>query len=63
MRTGKSTFKIWQSPKNGRWYWHLRNEFGEIYANHGGLNSKRTARAGIDSVKRNAPNAVIEEVK
>ena len=57
---GKKVFEIWQSKKNGKWYWHLKNEFGEVYAHHGGLDSRKTAVQGCQSVQFNASVAVIK---
>lgn len=59
MSNNRKVFEVWQSKKNGKWYWHLKNEFGEIYAHHGNLDSKRTAMEGCQSVQNNARLAKI----
>ncbi len=51
-------FTVFQG-KNGKWYWHLKNEFGTIYAHGGNLERERTAVEACESVQANASGAVI----
>ena len=55
-------FELYQSS-NGEYGWRLRADNGNIIATGGeGYASKATAKAGIESVKKNAPAAAVEEV-
>jgi len=58
MSTNKQ-FTVFQSKKNGKWYWNLKNEFQIIYAHGGHLDSKQTAIEACQSVQSNAPIARI----
>ena len=50
-------FELYQSS-NGEYRWRLRADNGNIIATGGeGYASKATAKAGIESVKKNAPAA------
>ena len=55
-------FELYQSP-NGEFRWRLRADNGNIIATGGeGYASKASAKAGIESVRKNAPGASVEEV-
>ncbi|MFC9559861.1 YegP family protein [Agromyces sp. NPDC056965] len=46
----------------GKWRFRLKAGNGEIIASSEAYNSKASAEGGIESVKRNAPDAPTEEV-
>ena len=48
-------FQIFKSSVNGQFYYRLRAANGEIILNGEGYTSAYSCRAGIDSVKANAP--------
>ena len=56
-------FEFWQSKKDGQWYFHLKAENNEIIAQSEGYTTKDNCLNGINSVKRNAPNADLEEIE
>jgi uncharacterized protein YegP (UPF0339 family) len=60
MQTGK--FEVY-ADKSGDYRFRLKASNGEIIAVGQGYSSKAACMNGIESVKKNAPNAVIEEVK
>jgi uncharacterized protein len=61
-RASMAKFELYKSP-NGEYRWRLRADNGNIIATGGeGYASKATAKAGIESVKKNAPDATVEEV-
>jgi hypothetical protein len=51
------SFEYWQSLKNGRWYWHLLADNGEVIAGGQGYASKQGCVQGILRVKKYAPVA------
>lgn len=54
-------FQLYTDAK-GEFRWKLVASNGQLIANSGeGYKSKDSARAGIESVKKNAPTAKIEE--
>ena len=62
MSNSKKEFTVFKSPKNGKWYWHLKNEFGVIYAHGGNLDCAQTAVEACESVQHNALLAVIKVI-
>ncbi len=55
-------FELYQDAK-GEFRWRLLATNGQIIANGGeGYKTKASARSGIESVKKNAPVAPVEEV-
>ena len=58
-----ATFELYRDPK-GEYRWRLKHSNGQMIANGGeGYSSKRSALAGIESVKKNAPDADISEIQ
>jgi uncharacterized protein YegP (UPF0339 family) len=56
-------FEIFQS-KNQEYRWRLRADNGRVIADSGeGYTSKSGCENGIESVKKNAPIATVEEMK
>lgn len=53
-------FKCFKSAKNGQWYFHLKADTNEIIAQSEGYTTKDACLKGVESVKRNAPNAPVE---
>jgi uncharacterized protein YegP (UPF0339 family) len=54
-------FELYKDSK-GEFRWRLIASNGQMIANGGeGYKSKESCKAGIESVKQNAPSAVIEE--
>lgn len=49
--------------KNGEFYWNLKAGNGEIIGKSEGYKSKASAENGIESVRKNAPNAERYELK
>ena len=45
-------FEIWQSPKDGLWYFHLVAPNNEIVTQSQGYTTKDSCMNGIESVKR-----------
>ena len=57
-----ATFEVYQD-KAGEYRWRLRAQNGQIIASCGqGYTEKRSCLAGVESVKRDAAEAPIEEV-
>ncbi|QLH79650.1 DUF1508 domain-containing protein [Halosimplex rubrum] len=58
--TNSGTFEVYRDSA-GEWRWRLVATNGNIIADSGeGYNSKQGAKRGIDSVRRNAPDADVE---
>ena len=56
-----ATFELYKD-KAGEFRWRLRHENGQIIADSGeGYTTKANAKNGIQSVKENAPIALIED--
>ena len=49
------------TDKAGEYRWRLRHQNGEIIASGEGYTTKANALNGIESVKKNAPDAPIED--
>ena len=49
------------TDKAGEYRWRLRHQNGEIIASGEGYTTKASALNGIESVKKNAPDAPIED--
>jgi hypothetical protein len=58
--TGK--FEVY-TDKSGKYRFRLKASNGEIIAIGEAYNSKAACLNGIESVKKNAPNAPVEEIK
>ena len=57
-----ATFEIYED-RAGKWRWRLVHDNGNIIADSGeGYASRQKCEQGLESVKRNAPDAVIEKV-
>ena len=54
-------FEMWESEKDGLWYFHLKAPNGEVIVSSEGYTTKDNCSNGIDSVKRYAPNADVHE--
>ncbi|WP_445468250.1 YegP family protein [Herbiconiux wuyangfengii] len=54
-------FEIYQSP-NGEYRFRLKAGNGEIIAVSEGYSSKASAKGGIESVQKNAPDADIDDL-
>jgi len=50
-------FEMWESEKDGQWYFHLKAPNGEIVASSQGYTTKDNCKNGIESVKKYASNA------
>ena len=50
-------FEMWESTKDGLWYFHLKAPNGEVIVSSEGYTSKDNCSNGIESVKKFAPNA------
>jgi uncharacterized protein YegP (UPF0339 family) len=59
VNTTKSKFEVFQSPKNKRYYFHLKAVNGEIILASQKYATKQSAEKGIQSIIDNAPNAEI----
>jgi uncharacterized protein YegP (UPF0339 family) len=58
----KATFELYED-RAGDWRWRLVHDNGNIIADSGqGYSTKRRAKDGIESVKRNADGADVVEV-
>ena len=56
-----ATFEIYKD-KAGEYRWRLRTQNTQVIATSGqGYSSKRACEEGIESVKKNAPDAAVEE--
>lgn len=61
MSDSKATFEMYVDADD-QWRWRLRHDNGNIVADGGeGYTSKQNCRGGIESVKRNAPDAPVVE--
>jgi uncharacterized protein YegP (UPF0339 family) len=57
-----ATFELYEDSA-GDWRWRLVHDNGNIIADSGqGYSSKQRAKDGLESVKRNAPDANVLEV-
>ena len=57
-----ATFELY-ADRVDEWRWRLVHDNGNILADSGeGYSSKQKCKQGIESVKRNAPDADIEDV-
>jgi uncharacterized protein YegP (UPF0339 family) len=57
---GRAAFEVYEDA-GGEWRWRLRHRNGQILADSGqGYSDRSGSFDGIESVKRNAPNAAIE---
>ena len=60
--TSMAKFELYKSP-NGEYRWRLKATNGQVIATGGeGYSSKAAAQNGIESVKRSATDASVEEV-
>jgi hypothetical protein len=60
--SSKAKFEIYLDSAN-EFRWRLRHDNGEIIAEPGqGYNSKQNAIGGLNSVRANAPDAIIEDL-
>ncbi len=50
-------FEVWESSKDGLWYFHLKAPNGEVIVSSEGYTSKDNCTNGIESVKKFAPTA------
>jgi len=58
-----ATFELYRD-RAGQWRWRLRHDNGNIVADSGeGYANRADARNGIESVRRNAPDAEVVEVE
>ena len=58
-----ATFEVYKD-KAGEYRWRLRTQNTKVIATGGeGYNTKRACEEAIDSVKKNAPDAAVEEVQ
>jgi len=48
--------------RNGQYYFRLKADNGEIIAQSEGYTRKAAAQNGIESVKKNAPGAAVEDL-
>jgi len=55
-----SKFELYKDKK-GEFRWRLIATNGQLIASGEGYKTKESAKAGIESVKKNAPTAPIEE--
>jgi uncharacterized protein YegP (UPF0339 family) len=59
----KATFEVYQD-KAGEYRWRMRSSNGQVIASSGqGYKEKRSCLDGIESVKRHAADAAVEEKK
>jgi len=56
-------FEMWESEKDGQWYFHLKAPNGEIVASSQGYTTKDNCKNGIESVKKYAPEADINDIR
>lgn len=56
------TFELYQD-KSEKWRFRLKAPNGQVIASGQGYESKRSARNGIASVQKNAPEATVVEVE
>lgn len=58
---GNAAFEVFMD-RGGQWRWRLRHRNGNILADSGeGYSSRSAAREGLQSVKKNAPDADVDE--
>jgi hypothetical protein len=58
----KATFEVYED-RRGQYRWRLVHDNGNIIADSGeGYATRQKAKQGIESVKRNAPDAEVESV-
>jgi len=58
----KATFEVYEDSA-GQWRWRLEHDNGNIIADSGeGYASRQKAEEGIESVKRNGPDAEVVAV-
>ncbi len=58
----KATFEVYEDSA-GQWRWRLEHDNGNIIADSGeGYATRRKAEEGVESVKRNAPDAEVVAV-
>lgn len=56
-----SKFEVYKD-RSGEFRWRLKHSNGQVIATGGeGYASKRSALAGIESVKKNAPDAEVDD--
>ena len=53
-------FEIFEG-KNGQHYWRFRASNGEIMCSSEGYKAKASAKDAIESIKKNAPGADVED--
>ena len=53
-------YTIWESKKDGQWYWNLIARNGEIVAASEGYSSKQMALKGIRATKKSLFARVVE---
>jgi uncharacterized protein YegP (UPF0339 family) len=56
-------FEYWKSKKDGMWYFHLKAPNGEVIVDSEGYTTKDNCVFGIESVKKNAPTAFVDEIE
>ncbi|WP_245570321.1 YegP family protein [Microbacterium luticocti] len=56
------TFELW-TDKGGDWRFNLKASNGQVIATSQGYSSKASAMKGIDSVRKNAPDAGVTEIE
>lgn len=62
MKNSRATFEMFVDEE-GQWRWHLLHDNGNIIADSGeGYSTKHNCRKGLESVKRNAPEADVVEL-
>lgn len=58
-----ATFELWQSRRNGQWYWHLKSDAnGQVICWAEGYTTKANALNSIAWVKANAKSASQKEL-
>lgn len=55
------TFELY-TDKSGEYRFRLKSSNGEVIASSEGYSSRASAQNGIESVRRNAPDAAVVEV-
>ncbi|MDQ7992078.1 MAG: YegP family protein [Propionicimonas sp.] len=56
------SFELWVD-KGGDWRFNLKASNGQVIASSQGYTSRVSALKGIDSVRRNAPDATLVEIE
>jgi uncharacterized protein YegP (UPF0339 family) len=54
-------FEMWESSKDGQWYFHLKAPNGEVIVSSEGYSTKDNCTHGIESVKEYSSNADTHE--